>query len=88
MGCYLGPIQAKKGEVMNYEYPLDYRLDGLGAELTDATGRSIYLQGEDADAIRGLDEWLDTVEEWPYGPYDTPQDAINAVLDDYFACLD
>ena len=73
---------------MNYKYPLDYRLDGLGTELSDATGRTIYLQGEDADAIRGLDEWLATVEEWPYGPYDTPHDAINAVLDEYFACLD
>ena len=73
---------------MNYQFPLDYRLDGLGAELTDAKGRSIYLQGEDADAIRNLDEWLDTIEEWPHGPYANAQEAIDAVLGDYFACID
>lgn len=61
----------------------DYRLDGLGADLTDDHGRSVYLRGEDADPIRELDEWIDATE-FPYGPYETAQDAINTILEDYF----
>lgn len=72
---------------MNYKYPLDYRLDGLQLNCrTQLEGQSTFKAMRTLSG--GLDEWLDTVEEWPYGPYDSPQDAVNAVLDEYFACLD
>lgn len=61
----------------------DYSLDGLGAELTCEDGRSVYLQGEDADSIRELDEWIDNTE-FPHDAYETAQDAINQALEDYF----
>lgn len=67
----------------------DYTFDSCGGcELSDdASGRTIYLQGEDADAIRDLDAWLEETD-FPYGPYAYARDAIDAILDEYFACLE
>lgn len=61
----------------------DYKLDGLGATLYAPDGRTCYLQGEDADPIRELDDWIDATE-FPFGPYQTAQDAISTILEDYF----
>lgn len=66
----------------------DYRFDWAGwCELSDGE-RTIYLQpGDDCQDIRDLDDWLDTTE-FPFGPYESSQDAIDTILSEYFACID
>lgn len=62
----------------------DYRFDHVGGcELSCSDGRTRYLQGEDADPIRELDEYLDA-NEFPNAGLDTAADAIDATLSPYF----
>lgn len=62
---------------------IDYDFDHVGGCLISCSdGRNTYLQGEDADPIRELDEWLDNTE-FPHGPWLTMQEAINEILSDY-----
>lgn len=63
---------------------IDYKINRMGdAELTHDDGREVYLQGDDAADVHQLDAWLDETE-FPYGPYETMQDAIDASLSPYF----
>lgn len=63
---------------------IDYTINRMGdAELTHDDGRTVYLQGDDAEQVRELDAWLDETE-FPHGPYETMQDAIDTVLEPYF----